>query len=458
MLLVVAIFLAALMLAARRIKGPLWAFCIAWLICLVPLALGVIRFPYLPLHGPDFGGALLVFFCSFALGVWAYDHVGGPRREVPSATAGEDLRDALPWARVAWVASSLGTAFISVDYLLLEGVGLNDVAALRDAFVTRQATLYAQLGSVLTWGCLYCYAFAMWFKDQLSPLRFLTYVAPVAGYFLVAVFSAGRQAAMQILVFSLLVYYLKRMKAGQPVARRRERQRWLLPASMSGLMVLYMGLIAFARNDEVISADKTEVLQRLFEFELVPGLEAALMNTSQAVRSAFVEAIVYFSSSVALFSKFLTVELPELTHGVMTFPFVARQLEPWTGIEVLAALEGKVAMMNDAGVIGAGWTTAVSSYILDFGRVGACIALIVHGYYSAYTWWRVRSGMRFSDVVVAMAVLLSVIYLPMIPATSDTNILLLWAYSQLPRAFAWHATRNPHPDKPAGSEVSAACR
>ena len=57
------------------------------------------------------------------------------------------------------------------------------------------------------------------YREALTRRGFFFYMLPIFGYFLVALFSAGRQAAMQILIFALLALALKRVQ--QP-ARRAE--------------------------------------------------------------------------------------------------------------------------------------------------------------------------------------------------------------------------------------------
>lgn len=350
----VSTLLAGLLLASRRTKGPIWVLSIPWLICLLPIATGVIDYTYFSNWDVGFAVVLTTYLLCFVAGVAVHDHTVRlrPTNYLDMAAS---YRNAINWALFAWVAGIAGSLFIIADFAFYKGAGLDDLAALRELIVIADsATWSARIGSVLTWGGLYCFAFALYFKDELARSRFIFFILPIVGYFLTALLSAGRQAALQILIFALLMQLLK--KAQSTTRRVKHKRGWVLPLGISLAMLAYMGYIAIARNDGLVSSDKTEVLATLFDYTLSSDIELVFGALGNGVRTTLIEGMVYFSSSVALFSKFLTVEFPQLCAGVMSFPFVMRQLEPLTGLSVIGALEAKIQLMGEAGVIGVGWT------------------------------------------------------------------------------------------------------
>lgn len=426
-LLVLLLLLATI--AARAIRGPVWTFAISWGICLLPIALGLIRYDYIDADESSFWLVLAAAMLIFLLGMVAQClrtptvvHCSGLAREELTSM---ELARALPAARVTWWIATAGITTLLADFFLLEGAGLNDLAALRDTYINADVSLLRQLSSVATWACLYCYGFALFFRSRLGRAGFALYLAPVIGYFLVALFSAGRQAALQILLTTVFIMVVQ-FARGDARATRRGGKLFALATGVA--MVSYMGYVAIARNDSMVSSDKVEVLARFFDFQLAPWFDAALGLLGNGFRTTVIEGLVYFTSSVALFSVFLEIDFPSLTAGAMTFPFVYRQMEWLTGIDVLGALEQKRILISAAGAMGFGWTTGVSSYLMDFGRVGAAVVLFVQGYYSSFAWRRAIAGVSFNEGMIAVATLLAVAYLPFIPATSDTNILLLWLF------------------------------
>lgn len=421
MLLVVLIFVT------RRVKGPSWVLGISWLVCILPIAIGVIDYAYFTAWDVEFAVVLTAYLLCFVVGVAVHDGIM-PVRRVNHSSIADVYRGAIMWAQVAWVAAAVGTLCVIFDFALYKGAGLGDLTALREIIVDGgSVSWFARIGSVLTWGCLYCFAFALFFKDILSRGQFVIFLLPILGYFLTALFSAGRQAALVIIIFALLVPVFRK-KLCMPTGMGGKTS-WVFPVGLSLMMIAYMGYVAIARNDGLISDDKAEVLAVLFDYTLSPNIESIFGVLGDGVKTTLIEAMVYFSHSVALFSQFLKIDFPQLYGGIMSLPMVMRQLEPLTGMSVIEALQSRTDLLSATGVIGVGWTTGISTYIMDFGRVGAAIILLLQGFYTAYAWRRAILGNDFHEVLVALILLTLVIYMPLLAASSDTNLFLLWVFA-----------------------------
>ncbi len=439
MLIGVAIFLLVALFASRRVKGPVWAVSLAWLFCLAPIISGAVIYGYLVDKDGLFSLSLCMFIGAYLGGVAVYDAVllpgRAPARPAPVAI---DYRRAfdrvLPVARVCWCLAMVATAFSYIDFTLLGGAGLDDLAALRDSYANKaSASAFAQIASILTWACLFCYIFALFFRTELSRLQFGMFLLPIVGYFLLSVFSAGRQAAFQIMLVTILLVIVTRLVRGRGAARvpmkrallTRERLGVL---AISAAMVGYMGYIAVARNDGAISDDKSEVLTAIFDFHFAPGVERVVQAMGSGLRGAIVEGVIYFSSSPALFDPFLNIHWPKLYLGAMSFPFFFHQVEAFTGLSPTAGLLAKVDAINANGQLGSGWATSMSSYLIDFGTVGTVVFLFIMGVYSGYAWRRALAFDSFYTVVIGLLVLINAVYMPLVPAVSDTNLLFLWLF------------------------------
>jgi hypothetical protein len=261
--------------------------------------------------------------------------------------------------------------------------------------------------------------------------RFIAFALPIAGYFLVSVFSAGRQTAFQIVLCALLMPLVSARTSGVPGPQRSRRtltrDRITILAAVT-TMVVYMGYVAVARNDGAISTDKAEVLARLFQVQVSPGIDRVLSTFGTGVRTALIEGMVYSSSPITLFGQVLTADHINLAYGAKSLPFIYRQLEPLTGISVVGTLQDTRALLARTGVAGMGWSTALSSYIIDFGFIGTGAVLWLQGSYAAYTWRRAHARGTFHDKVVAMLMLVNAIYMPFFPASGETSLLLLWLF------------------------------
>lgn len=439
MLWLVVLFLLGAMIASRRTKGPIWAMAIAWLVSIVPVASGAVIYKFFNEGSPDYALTLFIYLgCYFAGGfLWR----ALPRSVLSSSSPSSVRRDLLSGQAVTafvwWVAIG-GSACVLIDFFVSGGPGLDDLAALRDQIVgSKGASTLAQIGSVLTWACLYCYIFALGFRALLGPRRFLLMLLPIAGYFMLSVVSAGRQAAFQIMIVALLVTLQNQarrralreavapVKARAPRSLSRVVAGFALVAAMTG----YMGYVAVTRVDGQVSDDKGTIILNVFKAEISDQVDRVISAGGPQVRSAIVEGIVYFTSPVALFQNFLSVPIRHSTYGALSVPFLFRQVQGLTGIVQMDTLNGKVDRLSASSVIGSGWTTGMSSFIEDFGPVGALVVLFGLGFYSEAAWDRACRSHNLNDAVVGIVVLLIAIYMPLIFAFSDTNILLMWAFA-----------------------------
>lgn len=419
---------ATILIATRRNKGPTWAMSLMWLICILPMTLGVISYDFLLSSSNLLDEVVAGSMICVAVGAFS-EHVihGGYRRSLPTEqSVTQDFETMRQLGRLMWVLGMAGGVCILADFLTRGGSLLN-LSELRDSFVTRQsASTFSRVGSLLTWACLFCYFFALIFRERLRAGEMIFFAVPIIAYLFGALLSAGRQAAFQVLLITIIAQILYRIRTREAKSSRS------IIAVISAIMISYMGFIAVARNDDRISDVKAEVLERLFQFRTAPWFDSLASLFGAVVRDTIIEATVYFTSSVALFERFLDTNLEAVSAGAMNFPLLYRQLQPLTGIDVAAMYQVKVAALDSQGVIGVGWTTAVSHLIMDFGFLGAAVALALQGYIGAWSWRRALSGGDYIDCMLAALFVIAAIYLPLLPAFSDTNLFLMAL-----ACFAW---------------------
>jgi len=422
-----ALFLLMVFLATFRRNTVAWLFCLSWLIPLVPIATGLITYnsAYFPsgTYTAVLFGYMVVFLSGVAIEAVFARQRGDIQRKVEPVSASSSQRT----ANIAWATGVIGTALLMLDFILFRSDSLSDLAALRENVGVIRISVFAMLASVLTWGALYSFAYAVYFNRTLSERAFFTYLLPAAGFFMVSVFSAGRQSVFQILVLMLVLYLLKAEGARQrpEAAAPGKSGRWVFLAGIGALAVVYMSALVTLRNDGIMSTSKTDVLISLFDFDLHPAFASLIFLLPQAVHDAVVEALVYFTNAIPLFAAFLDYDDWGLSLGATTFPVVFRQFEAFTGISVAEIMLHKTEILGVLGVMPVGWTTSLSSFVMDFGFVGSYVVFLLQGYLTAAIYRSARRSNRFELTLVAAVMLMAVVYSPMLPAFSDTNILLL---------------------------------
>src|SRR5277367_1601699 len=114
MLTIVCVLLIAVMLLVRRERAPIWSFCISWLICLLPLAAGIIEYLGVNAQAAGYAAELSAFLACFFAGVLWHRAFTRPSAHPSEAEQEElllrDFRRTLPIAFVCWIAALLATA------------------------------------------------------------------------------------------------------------------------------------------------------------------------------------------------------------------------------------------------------------------------------------------------------------------------------------------------------------
>lgn len=417
--------LLGLVWLGARFSGPVVALAASWLFSSLPIALGFIEYRGFNKDDETYVFVMVAYVSAFVVG--ALFSMASRVRKMPRSSLNSLYVDApqRKLARGALILSFIAVTAQLVDFSLLGGASLDDLAGLRDIFQAKISTPFTLIANVTTWSCLYCFAFAYLGKSSLRRGEYWLYLLPSGGYFLMALLSAGRQTAFQLMLFAIMLAYVPGMKSS---ARRKGKSNFWTASAVVVTMCAYMGWVAVKRNDGSISEDKVLALSHMFNFALGATFEAFASWWNADVRTSAVEAMVYFSGSVALFADFIRAPGVDTFYslGAMSFPFLARQVEPLTGVSVLSLLQRKVELLYGLGLMGNGWTTGFSSFILDFGYVGGGLFQFVFGYYAQATWETAKASRMIQDKIIASLMLVAAAYTPFLVASAETNLLLLW--------------------------------
>lgn len=417
-------FIIICMIGSARLRGPVWLFCIAWLICVGPITFGLIDYPYL--HDDQYRLTILLTSTGAAFMAGAFlatlaTHSTGPAQPMSPQELTSDFHRFLPIVKTLWFVGTAGAIAQFADFALSGGLSVSSLGELREAVVFKQsATIFGKVSVLMTWASLYCYFFAIVHRKFLSRSQFLWLGSAGICFLMPALLSAGRQAALQIIILTILAQMIHRLRS--PEDHRVSGK--LFGILIFAIMSLYMGYIAIARGDDRISISKEVILEAFFKYRLNDTFSAMLNFLGSSIRSATIEATVYFTHSAALLDRFWDTSTQFKFYGALSFPFILRQIEGLTGISVEQAYRYKVQLLESQGFTGVGWSTAYSNLYLDFGYAGTLAIMFFLGYFSTGFW---RKMMRKGDLnVAALAAIfgLNIAYLPIGFAASDTNILM----------------------------------
>lgn len=417
---------AVLMALTVRLKGPGWAFSIPWVISVAPMTFGIITYSFLY----DDNAALTVFLSIASLSYFAGLGLATLLRRRPAPISEpvfevkvrEEYYNHLSTVKVLWIIGLIGVALQAVDFFVSGLASASSLAELRENVTYKEgASIFGKASQLLVWANIYCFIFALAYRPIMGP-RIFAWLASSGLLFVVpGLMSAGRQAAFQIVLVILLTILVPRVKQ----SRKQKRQGRLVLTGMAVSMAAYMGYIVSARSDLVGGRTKEDVLRAYLPFDLHPWFDSALDFFGPGIRSIFIEIIVYFTHAIGLLDRFMYIDSAERFGGALSFPFIYRQLgEPLLGGSVEAAYQYKVQMLDTAGLMGVGWSTAYSGMYLDFGYFGLIVMMALLGYFTTTSWYAMKQSFRFVDYALCIIMLVIITYLPTAFGLSDTNLLM----------------------------------
>ena len=414
-------------MASWRTGGALLAFFLAWLVATAPSALGIIEYNYSIYASNKYIYIILATLGAFSAGYGLNVH--------NSKRAGDDLRAVIQsdnfdfWRKPLPYIIALGIISIAMMIWNAYLVGLNvaDLSNLRiDVTSQEGATVAAKIAVITTWACFICLAFAIYFRSRIPTLLLILLILVGSGALLSSFLSAGRQAIIQSIILTFIVYRSRRRFDALHGGVQKKSRLSLSGASFAAAAVFLIVYITIGRSQSLIIQDRSAFLLSIFDAHIPTNIDNFLASFGPDVYSFLVETILYLSHSVPLFSMFVDVPFPHSTYGQMSFPFVLRQLEPLTGLSVAQALQTKAQYLSTSGLFGVGWNTSLSQTIMDFGIFGSCVFFFIQGYISAY--WSLCSSKysTFGASVIHSVMVIAALYTPFLLSFSDTSVLLLF--------------------------------
>ena len=424
MLLLLTLVILGLAILSWRNGGPLLAMCIAWLVCLTPVASGLISYGYLAYSSNTYIWIIAASCVAFLFGTAAAAslHPAPPVGPRPEHDWDGDLERWLPVAKFCLVVSGVAILSALVNMYNL-GYGLADLAVIREGVINAEsAGLLARVVAVTIWACFFCFAFALYFRHKLGRFQFFVYLSTGLGIFLSTLTVAGRGSVFQVVLMTLFLETIRARRLPQASSARNFLAKMSILA-VGGFFIAYITMNRSTAGSEGI--ERADLLLRLFTANLNPAVDSALNAVSGDAREFFVEALIYVSHPVPLFSVFVEIDFGPLNWGIHDFPFLFRQFEPFFNYSVVEAYRLKTFYIAAEGVIGVGWITALSSLLLDFGIIGMLLFMALQGFVSQWSWSGVRRGRGFGMVLLCVMMMIAAVYIPYMSAFADTNVFLL---------------------------------
>lgn len=330
------------------------------------------------------------------------------------------------------VMGIMSVIMFSIEMLFLYDANISDSVGLRALYLARQATLWSQLGQLVAWGgVISLIAVIIYWPIIGYKEKFLWSLSPFSLVFF-SVLSGGRQMILQLLLFFLLSVIAKQYFKVRKDTLKHKRYLATIFLFVIGLSLIgYMFFIADNRHGEHTTEKKRVVLETIFDAEINPQTVNVLNNLPRILDAGISTGIIYFTHELATYSQMWDLYGGEMEYGKMTFPFLARRLEFLGGETVVEAMQKNSKKLADNGYMGVGWSTAIFSFILDFGLAGALIFCFIIGGFSGMAYSHFLRHRSFFSVLPLLVINVALIYSFMLAIISDTIFLCLFSASVL---------------------------
>lgn len=405
-----------------RSRGPVFFFCVSWLISISPVFFGLIDYTF---FDKATGQYILIISLSSILYIMPsifmnYNAAFKGVNQISAIDHNHDFDNWYIYGKIALFVA-LFNVLLFIISIITNGIELKNLSDLRAIIVeTQGASILNRVIAITTWACFFSVAFAFYFFNKLSNYEKAAHFISGSGIFLSSLTSAGRQSILQIVI---LVFFISIISSS--VIKNNYKNNFIIKLIYYAIGILLLFFITVNRGQSLAISDRSSILLSIFGATINNELDQYLYYLGDVIREVTIETIIYVSHTIPLFSVSSGMNFDFNTYGALTFPFVFRQFEPLTGIIVIDSLLQKGDYINSLNVIGVGWDTGLSSPLIDFGFAGLLIYMATLGFLSHLVWMKAKSQGDFGSIFLSSIFIIAAIYMPFLPLFSDTSMFFL---------------------------------
>lgn len=338
------------------------------------------------------------------------------------------------------VMGIIGSLLFSFEMLFIVGIDLSLLSSTRTLFISREVTIFSQLGNILSWGTLIVLPSIIWLWNKARLIDKSIWITSVLLYSSYSVLSAGRQVVFQFLIIIVGALIIKndcsdRKKKVKNVSRLKKTCNKVLYLLTFVILIGYCLSVASGRNDGAISNSKLEVLAFYFDFSFDPEISRFFELLPDTLRDGLSEAVVYFTHEISGFTVFWSI--PEIGpfFGLFSMPFLDRRFASLglTTYSVDAKMSYVRSFMRSQGAMPVGWKTFFPYLIFDYGRVGGLIFCFFYGVMAAKVFRYYKKNRTFLSALLLVRIYIAMFYTIMFPSVCETGLwfMLVFCFGML---------------------------
>lgn len=417
------------MIMGKVLAVPAEALMVTWCI---PGSLHFLRLMYLGHIWPQYPLLYLVgFLASYLIGF--YFPIVRREGKVRNPSGGETTVDASTLRDWSWLydfCALLGLicALAAVGSgLSLTGGNYSDMSQVRQSFLNDSVSKWDYLVVLTSPPGIVAFVVGLLFQEHLNPLRRLIYIFSGLATVASAVAHAGRYAAVQIVILTLICLAMRRKQNLKALADTR---LIMIVGATLIVLVAYMVALPYFR-DESATLSYAELAASFDGVTVDSGLAQDVSAQGPMVRDALYAFYSYLAMPLENFRIFYCVYHGSPKLGALEGSIVAHQLS-----RIFPKIESprdilldRAADYANVGEAPTSWQTMASYMVIDFGWTGCLIAIGALGNFSRLVY-DCETSTRSVPAALALAALCfypvhSIMYSAL--ASLDLLLLVLWA-------------------------------
>lgn len=277
---------------------------------------------------------------------------------------------------VYFLVSIVGVLVFCIDFFIHNSLSSGDLHT--EAVISTIGILgkICLLLGIVVWLCELAYSIQS--NKQISWVGCLGAII----YFIPAVITSGRQTFIIFIIatISIFVYSLNVQKEYKYI-----KQFILIGIIAICLIVMFCVFVAITRQSV---SNKAELFESMFNCKIPDDTERLFLKMG-ALGMFFCEIVSYYSHELPMFQVFFDNWDCYPMLGASQFQLISRNINPDSMFSYDTMWENLDIMSAEAGIYSHVWRTISADCIIDYGRVGGLIFMVILGFLAGWTYKKV---------------------------------------------------------------------
>jgi hypothetical protein len=374
------------MIWGKVLAVPAEALLVVWCI---PWSMHFLRLMYLDHIWPEYPlFFILAFLVLYLIGF--YLPIVGKERQLKNPRPDAVFLDGRGLREWRWIYDICAiSGFLCALAAIMSGVTLaggnfSDLSQVRQAFLTESVSKWDYLVVITSPPGVVAFVVGLLYQEYLGAFRKLVYILAGLCTVVSGAAHAGRYAAVQIVILTLICVAIRRKNHLRPLGDARLT---IMMGAILTVLAAYMLILPYFR-DNTATSEFAELAASATGVEVDPGLSQTVSAQAPAARDSLYASYIYLAMPLENFRIFYFVYKGSPRFGAFEQGLLARQIA--RVFPEMPTFEGTLAEreqeLEAAGEATTSWQTMVRDAVIDFGWIGCLIFALALGNFGRFVY------------------------------------------------------------------------